>query len=110
MFQHIKISLLFLIIFSFYTFAQSEIVNKIEINGNERISDETIKMFSDVQLNDNIDLNKIDIILKNIYKSNFLDNVSVTLDKNVLKIVLWYDNEWGYSASALGVAKLITEK
>ena len=29
------------------------------------------------------------------------------LDKNVLKIVVWYDNEWGYSARALDVARLL---
>lgn len=28
------------------------------------------------------------------------------LDKNVLKLVVWYDNEWGYSARALDVARL----
>ena len=35
-----------------------------------------------------------------------MDSGVKVLDKNVLKIVLWYDNEWGYSASALGVASL----
>ena len=28
------------------------------------------------------------------------------LDGNVLKLVVWYDNEWGYSARALDVARL----
>jgi outer membrane protein insertion porin family len=86
MFQLIKNSCLFLFIFSFFTFAHGEIINKIEINGNKRISNETIKMFSDVQLNDNVDINEIDIILKKIYKSNFFDNVSVIFDNQILSI------------------------
>ena len=30
-----------------------------------------------------------------------------TID-NVVKIVLWYDNEWGYSARVLDLAKKLT--
>ncbi len=53
----------------------------------------------------------ISIDYKQTEESSIIDGQWIkVLDKNVLKIVLWYDNEWGYSASALGVAKLITKK
>ena len=53
----------------------------------------------------------ISIDYKQIEESSIIDGQWIkVLDQNVLKIVLWYDNEWGYSSSALGVARLITEK
>ena len=53
----------------------------------------------------------ISLDYKQIEESSIIDGQWIkVLDKNVLKIVLWYDNEWGYSASALGVAKLISKK
>ena len=51
----------FLIVISFFFFgklASADIIKKIEILGNERISDQTILMFSNVQLNDKFNLNK----------------------------------------------------
>ena len=66
--------------------ANSEIIKKIDIVGNERISDETILMFSDIKIDDSINNENLNIILKNLYESNFFDNVSVSFDKNILKI------------------------
>ncbi len=83
-----KIISIIVILFSLSlnTYANSEIINKIDIIGNERISDETILMFSDVEVDDKINNQKLNKILKNLYESNFFDNVSVSLDKNILKI------------------------
>ncbi len=64
----------------------SEIVKKIEIFGNERIPIETINMLSDVKINDNINENDINNLLKNLYDTNFFKNLEIKLDNNVLKI------------------------
>ena len=86
-----KISKIFTILFFFYfnSYAYSETIGKIIIEGNDRISDETISMFADVKLNDNIDNEKLNSILKNLYDSNFFDNVSVSFDKNdlIIKVI-----------------------
>ncbi len=84
----IKITKILTILFFFYfnSYAYSETIGKIIIEGNERISDETISMFADVKLNDNIDNEKLNLILKNLYASNFFDNVSVSFNKNTLNI------------------------
>ena len=86
-----KISKIFTILLFFYfnTHAYSETIGKIMIEGNDRISDETISMFADVKLNDNIDNEKLNSILKNLYDSNFFDNVSVSFDKNdlIIKVI-----------------------
>ena len=64
----------------------AEELKKIIINGNERIPDETIIMFSSVSINEEIfpvDTNKI---LKSLYESNFFENVSVSLRDDTLII------------------------
>ncbi len=78
--------IIILVYFCFYTHANSEIIKNIEIVGNERIPDETILMFADIQIDDKIDNENLNKILKNLYESNFFENVSVSFDKSILKI------------------------
>ena len=56
---------------------------------------------------------------KNLISSDFIkSDFSVIIDHrwlmvkndNYLKVVLWYDNEWGYSARVVDLVKLIGEK
>ena len=68
--------------------ASAEKVKKVEFIGNDRISDETILMFSKVALGDTINDRTINSILKNLYESNFFKNVSVNLVENTLKITV----------------------
>ena len=70
----------------FSSFSFSEIIKKIEITGNNRISDETILMFSKVNEGQSVKNNKINQILKDLYNSNFFNNVSVKIEKNILFI------------------------
>ena len=81
-----KILLTSFFIFSIHTFSFSEIVNKIQINGNERIPSETIEMFSNINIGDNINDNELNQILKNIYDSTFFKNVKVSIKNNILII------------------------
>ena len=79
-----KFSITLIFLFSIncsYLFA--EIIKKVEINGNDRISNETIKLFANVDIND--DLNKSDLnnILKNIYETNFL-KIDLVIKNNIL--------------------------
>ena len=76
----------FLIFLFLSTHAFSEILNKIEINGNDRISDETIKLFTSVNVNDEINDNKLNNILKNLYETNFFKDVSVKFENQTLSI------------------------
>ena len=81
-------------IFSIYIFlilslslSYAEQVKSIEINGNDRISDDTIIMFSNFQKGSEIiSENDINTILKNIYESNFFSDVKVNFEKNTLVI------------------------
>ena len=70
------------------TKSYSETVKSIVLDGNNRISEETILMFADVKIGDDLTAGEINDILKNIYESEFFNNVSVDFDKNVLKITV----------------------
>ena len=54
---------------------------KINVKGNKRISNETIKIFSEVNLNSNIESKDLNLILKRLYETNFFKDVSVTFQK-----------------------------
>ena len=66
--------------------AYSEIIKKIEIRGNNRIPDETIKMLTNVKVNDDISQNDINNLIKNLYETNFFENIQIKFSKNILII------------------------
>ena len=67
-------------------FSYSEEIKKIEIIGNDRVSNETIKMFGSISVNQNIDKKDLNSILKNIYSSNFFEDVNISFQNNILQI------------------------
>ena len=80
------------IILSVLFFVESslaEIVNEIQISGNKRVSDETIKVYGDIKPKgsdfSNSDINNI---LKNLYSTNFFEDVNVEIRNNKLIINL----------------------
>ncbi len=72
----------------FLTSLNAEIVKDVKINGNKRVSSETIKLYGDVELNKDYSSRDLDLILKNLYETNFFENVDVSLDNSVLTINL----------------------
>ena len=82
--------LLFIIILSlFYTStAFSEVVKKIDISGNNRVSDETIKIYGDVKVNQDYGEQDLNRILNNLFSTNFFEDVKIQLNNNILTIDL----------------------
>ena len=80
-----KIAYLF---FSFLIFncSYADIINEIKISGNKRISDETIILFGEFNLNENIDYNRLNQITNNLYKTLFFKDITVNLENNILYI------------------------
>ena len=78
----------YLIILSiFLTFSSySKNYEKIIINGNERISNETILVFSEISEDKSLNENSINDILKKLYKSGYFKDVSVKIENNNLTI------------------------
>ena len=77
--------IIFIIFFSI-AYVNAEIIKKIEINGNKRISDESIVIFSDLKTNEDISKLNLDTALKNLYKTNFFSNISFSFENQILKI------------------------
>ena len=82
----LQIITLFFVLFST---SIAETVTGIEIVGNSRISDETIKVYGDIN-NDKSNYTKEDLdnILRNIYETNFFKHVSVEINNKILIINL----------------------
>jgi outer membrane protein insertion porin family len=68
--------------------ASSEIVNKIIIKGNDRISDETVQLFSNVEIGSDIDEKNINFILKKLYETNYFKDVNLSFLNNSLTIIV----------------------
>jgi len=83
--------IIFLTHFFLLLFIQSvyaEKVEKIIVIGNERIATETIIIFGEVNLNEDINENKLNLILKNLYKTNFFEDVKLNITNNTLNILV----------------------
>ena len=66
--------------------AHSKNYEKIIINGNERISKETILLFSEIPDNESLNEKSINDALKKIFKSGFFKDVIVKIENNNLVI------------------------
>ena len=84
---------MFKVIFQFFIFSillnasvYSKNYETIIVNGNERISNETIIVFSEISDEKPLDENSINQILKKLYKSGFFKDVTVKIENNNLII------------------------
>ena len=82
-----KISFLFfLFLLYFPSSSNSEIIKNIKVEGNVRISSETISVFSQVSINDNLDSLEINNVLKKIYSTGYFESVNVVFKEGILFI------------------------
>ena len=83
----IKLIFQFIVLSLFLTFSVfSKNYEKIIINGNDRISNETILVFSELNDDRTLNENLINDILKRLYKSGFFKDVNIKLENNNLII------------------------
>ncbi len=66
----------------------AEILKKVEITGNSRISSETIKVYGDIELNKDYSDDDINVIIKKLYDTKFFSKISTNFSNNLLKIVV----------------------
>ena len=82
-----KIFILAILFFAFLSVkSYSEIVEKIEIKGNERISNETIVVFGDIAIGKNYEKSDVNSLIKKLYETNFFSNISINLQNGILNI------------------------
>ena len=87
-----KYFLFLLFFFVKITFVNAEIIKSISVTGNDRVTDETIIIFSDVNIGDDLSINDLNQIIKNLYITDFFKNVSINLKDNILKISVIENN------------------
>ena len=82
----------FFITISIFLIAESisnaEIVNKLNIEGNERISNETMAVFGDIVLGKNYEPSDISLLIKKLYETNFFSNIRAEVKNGVLTIIV----------------------
>ena len=64
--------LLILCLLAISSLTKAEVINNLVINGNKRVSDETIKIYGEIELNKDIEESDINKIINNLYSTNFL--------------------------------------
>ncbi len=81
----IKIFIKIIIILSLsLSLVGAETLQKFEISGNKRISDQTIIIFSELEINEEITKSKLDKVIKKLYQSNFFRNINLSFENQTL--------------------------
>ena len=85
--KNLSLIVILILIFS-TTKLFAERIQKIIIEGNVRVSEETVKTYGEVQINDELDEKKLDDILKNLNSTDFFEDINVQFKNNILRISL----------------------
>ena len=72
----------------FTTSLNAEILKKVEIQGNSRISSETIKVYGEIELNKDYSNDDINGIIKKLYNTKFFSKISTNFSNNTLRILV----------------------
>ena len=83
-----KFILFFFLSVFFATQSFAEVVKKINISGNERVSDETVKIYGKIDHNSDYSEKDLNNILNNLYSTNFFEDVQVILSNGILNVKL----------------------
>ncbi len=83
-----KYTVIIISCFLFIFTAQAEVIKDIKIEGNTRVSNETIKIYGDIKINEDYSEKDLNRILENLYSTNFFEDVQIELANNTLKIKL----------------------
>ena len=100
----VKYLLFLLIFFMKIAFVKAEVVKSISVSGNDRITEETIIIFSKVNIGDDLIINDLNDIIEKLYLTDFFKNVSVSLKNNMLSINV-VENNLVQSVEINGVKK-----
>jgi outer membrane protein insertion porin family len=83
--KKILLTISFYFIF-FVNVSYSETINKVKVNGNERISSETVLIFGDVSIGQNFEPSDASLLIKKLYETTFFSDISVDFKDNILII------------------------
>ena len=87
-YKNILLYFLFTILISFNLNLKADVVNKIEINGNKRVSDETVILYGKIKIKEDLSEAKVNEIIKNLNSTNFFEDINVEFKNNILTLNL----------------------
>ena len=64
----------------------AEIVNTIDVKGNLRVSEDTIKVLGNFDVGSDLNNQDLNKILKDLYSTDFFKDINISLNDNILKI------------------------
>ena len=67
-------------------FSYAEIIKDIVVSGNKRLSKESIIVFGNIELNKDYNQKQLNFIFKDLYSTNFFQNIKLTINGSVLNI------------------------
>ena len=68
------------------SYSKAEEIKKIIINGNDRVSDETVIMFSKLKIGDQANDKILNIALKNLYETNYFEQINIKFNDGLFVI------------------------
>ena len=86
-----KIKLIFfLLLISFFhiSISHSDQLKKIEIYGNERLAKETVKLFTNLEIGDDINANIINETFKKLFETNYFQDLKLNFKSGILQIIV----------------------
>ena len=86
-FIEIKFVIFFIFILNI-NISNAKIYNEIKVLGNERLSVETVIMFSGLKLGIDLKENDLNTSIKKLYKTNYFKDIKIKSDKKILTIIL----------------------
>ena len=81
-----KIFYLLLFLSLNYNSAYADILKKFKITGNDRLAKETVIMFSELEIGNNVNQNDLNLSMKNLYNTNYFKNIEMIFNNNILEI------------------------
>ena len=79
---------IFILLFFSISNLNSEIIKKIDISGNKRISNETVIIIGKISEGKSYDENSLNEVVKNLYESNFFSDIKIFFEDGIIKINL----------------------
>ena len=84
----LKLITVFISFFLLISNLKAEVVSKLSIKGNQRVSIETIKVYGEIEIGKDYSDNDLNLILKKLYETDFFEDIKINLSNNVLTLNL----------------------
>ena len=78
--------LILFIIFLPVNYSHAEKIREFKIVGNERLANETIVLFSELNIGDDIDQNIINLSFKKLFETNYFKNLKINFENGIIFI------------------------